>query len=67
VSGAHRIRSRGEGDGQSIDQHLTASADIPLSRAHALAHEVEDRLRTVTGVADITIHVEPPGDPEEKL
>jgi cation diffusion facilitator family transporter len=67
VGGAHRIRSRGLGDSLSIDLHLTARSDLALSSAHALAHEVEARLRALTGVADITIHVEPPGDPEESL
>jgi len=42
--------------------------DISVRDAHAIAHRLEDRLRDgISGLVDVTIHVEPEGDPEEQL
>lgn len=68
VHGCHRVRSRGVGLQVHLDLHLLVDGAIPLRKAHALSHEVEERLRAqIPGLRDVTIHVEPSEDPEEIL
>jgi cation diffusion facilitator family transporter len=68
VLSCHRIRSRGIEGAVLVDLHLQVDGSIPLRAAHAISHEVEDRLKQkFPGVADVTIHIEPEEEPEEGL
>jgi cation diffusion facilitator family transporter len=68
VTDVHRIRSRGTTGAAQLDLHLLIDGHVKLRRAHAIAHQVEDALREeLPAIVDVTIHMEPSGDPEEGL
>ena len=68
VEDCHRVRSRGTSAAAHIDLHLLVDGDLPLRDAHDIAHTVEEALRReMPAIVDVTIHVEPAGDPEEEL
>jgi len=68
VEDVHRVRSRGTEAAAQLDLHLLIDGDLPLREAHAIAHRVEERLRSeIPAIADVTIHMEPADDPEEGL
>lgn len=67
VLSVHKVRSRGrEGDGQA-DLHIQVPADMPLADAHAIGHDVADRLRERFGLREVLVHVEPPKEWIEKV
>ncbi len=68
VRDAHRVRSRGVAGAIRLDLHLQVDGEMSVSAAHAIAHQVEDRLRAeLPAVSDVTIHVEPDDDPPDPL
>jgi cation diffusion facilitator family transporter len=61
VLGCHQIRSRGTADHVFLDLHVWLSGATRLDDAHAVSHQVKDRLMTkYPQVADAVIHIEPP-------
>jgi cation diffusion facilitator family transporter len=61
VLGCHRIRNRGTADNVFLDLHVWVNAATRLDDAHAVSHQVKDRLMTrYPQVADAVIHIEPP-------
>ena len=61
VLGCHHIRTRGSLDHVFLDLHVWFPADMPLQRAHALSHDVKDRLMArFPQIVDAIIHIEPP-------
>jgi cation diffusion facilitator family transporter len=61
VIGCHHVRTRGPADFVFLDLHVWMNAAMPLERAHALSHEVKDRLMTAfPQIKDAVIHIEPP-------
>ena len=61
VLGSHHIRTRGTADFVFLDLHIWMDPAMPLDRAHALSHEVKDRLMTAfPQIKDAIIHIEPP-------
>ncbi len=68
VVDCHRIRSRGMPEEVLVDLHVHADGDISLSHAHHISHEVESALQAAyPQIKDVTIHMEPAGDPREEL
>lgn len=61
VLGCHHVRTRGSADFVFLDLHIWMEPAMPLERAHALSHEVKDRLMTAfPQIKDAVIHIEPP-------
>jgi len=68
VTSCHRVRSRGMEGAVHLDLHLLVDGNLSVRNAHAITHRVEEMIRTqFADVADVTIHTEPAGDPEEDL
>lgn len=66
--GCHRVRSRSTGGVAHLDLHLLVDGELSLNRAHGISHDVEQALRErFPELVDITIHVEPEGEPVEGL
>ncbi len=62
VVSCHRVRSRGQDGAVYVDLHIQVDPVISTEEAHAIAHEVQDRLRERRpDIQDVTIHVEPAG------
>ena len=69
VMGCHAIRTRGSADYVFLDLHVWMPSQTPLDQAHAVSHEVKDRLMAhFPQIRDAVIHIEPPpreGDPRQ--
>lgn len=60
VKSCHSIRTRGLENHVFVDCHIQVQPDMTAERAHALVHEIEDRIKKeMTEVVDVVIHVEP--------
>jgi cation diffusion facilitator family transporter len=61
VLGCHAIRTRGSADFVFLDLHIWMAPETPLHVAHAISHEVKDRLMArFPEIGDAIIHIEPP-------
>lgn len=64
VADPHNLRTRAIGGYVAVDLHIRVAADMRVAEAHALASEVERRIRERFGQgAIISIHVEPLSEP----
>jgi cation diffusion facilitator family transporter len=60
VRAIHKVRSRGTPDATYVDLHLKVDPAMSTEQAHAIATEVEERLKAeIPGVVDAVVHVEP--------
>jgi cation diffusion facilitator family transporter len=60
VRACHDIRSRGHEDAVYVDLHVTVSPEMSTAQSHAIAHDVQHRLRTeLPVIQDVVVHVEP--------
>jgi cation diffusion facilitator family transporter len=61
----HKLRGRRAGSARYIDLHLQFAPGTTLERAHAIGHEVQDRVRSQIRAAEVLVHIEPadPGSP----
>ena len=59
VVGYHRLRTRRAGARRYVDLHLQFRAGTTLEDAHAIAHELQDRIAARLRGADVLIHLEP--------
>jgi cation diffusion facilitator family transporter len=67
VISCHRVRSRGHESAVYADLHIQVDPTMSTDQAHAIAHEVQHRLRDRhPDLQDVTIHVEPAGVPPEE-
>jgi cation diffusion facilitator family transporter len=67
VVSCHRVRSRGHEGAVYADLHLQVDPGMSTEQAHAIAHEVQRRLRERRpDVQDVVIHVEPAGSVSEE-
>lgn len=56
----HRVRSRGIPGAIFVDLHVKVYPGMSTEQAHALASEVERRIKTAfTGVMEVLVHIEP--------
>lgn len=56
----HRIRSRGASGSAFVDLHVKVDPTMSTAQAHAVASEVERRLKTeIAEVSDALVHIEP--------
>ncbi len=68
IEGCHRVRSHGTPDAIIVDLHAHADGTLSLSASHELAHDVEEALYADDArITDVTVHMEPAGDPHEQL
>ncbi len=68
VEDCHRIRSHGTPNAIIIDLHAHADGDLTLRDSHEIAHQIEEALyQDDPRIADVTVHMEPVGDPAEQL
>lgn len=59
VQGLHDLRTRLSGRTEFIQMHLELEDHLPLVEAHAIAHEVEDKIKQAMPTADVVIHQDP--------
>lgn len=60
VADCHAVRTRGSKAYIYMDLHVQVPPDTTVARGHAIAHEVEQALRSRYGqVTDVVVHVEP--------
>jgi cation diffusion facilitator family transporter len=60
IDKCHRIRTRGRPDDINIDLHIVVNQEMRVEEAHAIAHQLEKKLKQqIPGVTDVQIHVEP--------
>jgi len=68
IEDCHRVRSHGTPDAIIVDLHAQADGDLTLAESHELAHQIEDALYKADGrIVDVTVHMEPAGDPVDEL
>lgn len=68
IEDCHRVRSHGTPDAIIVDLHAQADGSLSLAESHRLAHEIEDALySTDPRIVDVTVHMEPAGDPIDDL
>lgn len=65
--GLHDLRTRSTGGQDFIEFHLEMDGTMSLSQAHTIAHEVEDKIKTVFPDATVIIHQEPAGIKDKRL
>lgn len=67
ASNPHRVRVRKIGHRYVVAVDVEVDGDIPVSKAHLLAHQVEEQIRTeLVDVYDVLVHTEPVGDDATK-
>jgi cation diffusion facilitator family transporter len=60
VRACHDIRSRGHEDAVYVDLHVKVAPEMSTARSHAIAHDVQHRLRAeIPTIQDVVVHVEP--------
>ena len=64
VQACHDIRSRGHETAVYVDLHVKVAPEMSTARSHAIAHDVQHRLRAeFPAVQDVVVHVEPEDAP----
>ncbi len=59
VENVHKIRTRGRPESGHADLHVQVRGELRIDEAHAIGHQVTDRLREELGFRDVVTHVEP--------
>jgi divalent metal cation (Fe/Co/Zn/Cd) transporter len=60
VRACHYVRSRGHEDAIYVDLHIKVAPEMTTDQSHAIAHDVQHRLRAeIPAVQDVVVHVEP--------
>jgi len=61
VVDCHNIRVRTAGPYLFVDVHVLIDGSKPLTEAHALTEQIEERIQRIVPRADVTVHPEPTG------
>jgi cation diffusion facilitator family transporter len=62
VSGVEKVFARKSGLRYWVDMHVEVDPQMPVRRAHEIAHDVKDAIRArMPEVADVLVHIEPYG------
>ena len=67
VEGMHDLRTRDIGGIYVFEFHLELGGNLHLSKAHELAHRVEDKILELYPKSQVIIHQEPVGIEDERL
>jgi len=59
IHGFHDLRTRLSGRSEIIQLHLEMDDDLPLIEAHAIADQVEAKIKSEFPNADVVIHQDP--------
>ena len=59
INDCHHIRVRHSGPHLFVDVHILMDGNLTLKQAHALTEVVEEKIRTISSDADVTVHPEP--------
>jgi cation diffusion facilitator family transporter len=60
VLACHDVRSRGHEDAIYVDLHIKVAPQMTTAQSHAVAHDVQHRLRSeIPAIQDVVVHVEP--------
>jgi cation diffusion facilitator family transporter len=60
VRACHEVRSRGHEDAVYVDLHIKVAPEMSTAQSHAIAHDVQHRLRSeIPVIQDVVVHVEP--------
>lgn len=59
IAGFHRLRTRRAGSRRHVDLHLTLDRELPLWRAHEIAHDIEHAIEQHLPNVDVLTHLEP--------
>jgi cation diffusion facilitator family transporter len=59
IVGYHQLRTRRAGARRYVDLHVQFRAGTTLEHAHAIAHDLQDRIAAGLRGADVLIHLEP--------
>lgn len=59
IRAVRRVRSRWAGSRPAVDVVITVAPELPTSRAHEVADEIERVLLEKFEIDDVTVHVEP--------
>ena len=59
VRRVRRVRSRSGGAGRIVDMIVAVEPGLSTTQSHAIADDVEKRLKGRFGIDDVTVHVEP--------
>lgn len=63
VDAVEKCLVRKMGYGYFVDMHVEVDPQMPVYRAHQVAHEIKDRVREqMPVVLDVLVHIEPSGD-----
>jgi cation diffusion facilitator family transporter len=60
----HKLRGRRAGSARYIDLHLQFAPGTTLERAHSIAHQLQDAVRSQIRAAEVLVHIEPSRDNE---
>ena len=64
VRACHYVRSRGHEDAIYVDLHVKVAPAMSTVQAHAIAHDVQHRLRAeIPAIQDVIVHMEPEDTP----
>jgi len=66
VRGLHDLRTRSSGSAQFIQFHLELDPHLSLARAHEICDSVERDIRQAFPTAEVLIHADPLGVPEDR-
>jgi cation diffusion facilitator family transporter len=59
VNECHAIRTRGKATRTYIDLHITVDPKCSIEEAHEIGDKVESKLKSISGVKEVLIHLEP--------